>query len=499
MKNPKRTRILISAFILFLLFCIGIFVFLTFFRSPKAYVLKAVKHTLTSVDTTASDYLHTRELRSILAEGHYQTTCNLALEDYAFDGIQNTNYEDFLTLAPAVSVSTRVDYPNKKADSTIDFICGSSSILSANAYAMDDIIGLECPSLYDGCLSFSTATLAEDYNQSYLCTLLNNQMLDKNVNSDLFGTPYSEKGLFAFYSEYYAADTKALYEAMSIKKVKGDTLQIGNQAVSAKGYEISIPREHIQIAIDNLLLLSVHQSESAYQELRYQLEQYLGIVTFSEEFICTVYIDPKTDTMVKCVHSSNYLVDGISNAVTGSIEWLGEKYPTDVISSTIDITDAKGLQKSITWNSSTQTKDSICEKSFVVSMDTTGETFSGKNVNATLKYSIDTNSGALTFHSDAKEDKNTLMNLDITGSLTSIDTGKGICLDIDHADFTSSYASASLSLTGDYTFEALQAEVASPTETLRPVLEMSEDDFYGFVYEVIRNFSSSPLGSFINS
>lgn len=498
-KNPKRTRILISVLVLSAFFCIGIFFFLTIFRSPKATVLKAVKHTLTNVDTTAQDYLHTKELRSILADGHYQTTCNLALEDYAFDHIQNTNYRDFLTLAPSVSVRTHVDYPNKKADSIIDFICGGSSILNANAYAMDDTIGLECPALYDGCLSFNTMTLAEDYNQSYLCTFLNSRMLEKNMNIDLFSTTYSDKNFFEVYTEYYAADNKALYEAMTVKAVTGDTIQVGKQSVSVKRYEITIPREHMEKAIDNLLYLSAHQSESVYQELRYQLEQHLGIIVLPEEFVCTVYVDPKSNTMLKCVHTSEYLVDGISNTVTGSIEWLGEEYPNDIINSVITITDAKGLQKSITCNSSSQTKDSIYEKTYAVSMHTIDKTSSDKTVDATMKYSIDTNNGALTFHSDANKDKSTLMNLDITGSLTSIDAGKGIFLDIDHADFTSSYASASLSLTGDYTFETLQTQVAGPTETLRPILEMSEDDFYGFVYEAIRNFYSSTLGSFIHN
>ncbi len=497
--KQKRTRILISVLVLSAIFCIGTFAFLTIFRSPKAAVLKAVKNTLTNVDTTAQDYLPIKELRAILADGHYQSTCNLALEDYTFEHIQNTNYRDFLALAPSVSFKTRVDYPDKKADSAIDFICAGSTILNANAYALDDTFGLECPALYDGCLSFNTTTLAEDYNQSYLCTLLKNKMLDQNINFNLFSTPYSDKNFLELYNEYYTADNKALYEAMTVKKVNGDTIQVGKKSVSAKGYEITIPREHIEKAIGNLFYLSVHESESAYEELRYLLEQHLGTIDLPEDFVCTVYVDPKSDTMVKCVHTSEYLLDGISSTVTASIDWTGEKHPSDIIRSVITMKDTNGLQRSIICNSTSQTKENIYEKSYTASMHTIDNSSSDKVVDAAMNYSINTNNGALTFHSDANKDKNTLMNLDITGSLTSINAGKGIFLDIDHADFASSYFSASLSLTGDYTFETLQTEVSAPTETLRPVLEMSEDDFYGFVYEAIRNFYSSTLGSLIHN
>lgn len=497
MNNSKKVKILISLITLFAILCIGIvFIFSTFFRSPKASVIKAVNHTLTKVNTTAPDYLYIKELRSLLADGHYQTTCNLALEDYSNDNIKNTELENFITLAPSISITSHMDYPNKKADSIISFICGGSSLLNLNAYAMDDTIGLECPELYDGCLSFNAATLAEDYNQSYLCTFLNSLMLEQNVNIDLFSTQYSDKSFIDLYSEYYPDDNKALYDAMTVK-VSGDTIQVGEHYVSVKGYEIAIPREQMEKAIDNILSLSVHQSESAYQELRYQMEQYLGIITLPDTFICTVYVNPKTNTMLKCVHTSDYLVNGISNAVTVSIEWLGVEYPSDIITATIDVTDAKDSTKSITCDISANTNDTVYEKSIAVSMNTTDKTTGNDNMTATLQYSIDTNSGALTVHSNANKNKSTFVNLDISGAFPNRNVQEGISLDIDHAVFSTSYASTSFSLTGDYSIESLQTEVTKPIETLRPVLEMSEDDFYGFLYEVLRNLSSSPLGSFL--
>lgn len=491
----SKRKLSLLLLLCFLFLCISFLIYQTIFRSPKATVFNAVRHTLTNVDTTAADYLHLKELRTIHANGLYQTTCNLTIEDYTIAQMQDENYRQLLTLAPGISVKTQMNYPDKLADHSIDLLLGGSSILNAHAYQMDDTIGIECPSYYDGCLSFNTMTLAEDYNQSYLSSLLKNSKVNKGLNFDLFSAHYSEKGLLEQYSEYYAKENKALYEAMTVKKVKGETIQIGTKSILANGYEISIPREHMKKAIDNLFYLAFQQSEFACQKLRDQLDASLGTLTLPEVFIGTVYIDPQSNTMLKFVHQSEYQIDEISNTVTGSIEWLGEEYPTNDIRAKITLKDPNGIQKSASCNITSKTQSNRYQKTYMVAMTNNDDITTSKKINATVKYSIDTQNGAFTFHSDVNNKESNFMNLELTGAFTNIAAGKSIFLDIDQA--TLDIPDFSVSLTGDYTFETLQTEVPAPPTTLRPVLKMSEDDFYGFVYEMIRNFSSTPLGSYL--
>lgn len=486
-KSPLGLIIgIIVAIVVFIACAIGAFAFILL-SNPTAKVTKAVVATLSDSDKTASEYLQLDKLTENTANGAYQSAFHLNLDDIQSD--MSADLEPILALAPSLSVETATDIQNQKASSDIDFICGGTPLVTLNCFADGTTFGIAAPDYYDGSLSFDTMTLAEDFNNSYMRSIAGTEELTEEVNQNYFETLKQQADFWTAYSTNYAEDNAALLKAMTVEKTDSADISINQKKVTAVGYLVTIPGENVRTFLDNAnTLLENDYLKDSFAEL----ESQLGTITFPENFICTIYVaDGK---MVRFTYNDDFTVDTESMNLDATIDWTGVAHANDEINSTINLTDTTTEESfAITCSSTVTNEDNEFRHlyGFTLKNNSYDETVGG-----TLTCLLNTADGTFTLDSNISDDTESVFTINMSGAFSNVADGY-FTADVSDASLAIPSDNMSLTLSGDYSIQALDGEVTIPDGTLRPIFEMDETDCQDLGQEVIGNLMSSPIGSFL--
>lgn len=491
MQFPKTTKkkqyFLIGG--IFLLCCI-IAICISFFHpvSPKKTVLMAINKTLQASNTTLSDTLHYKDFRKILADGKTESSLNLTLTELRTDIPETAFLNQIVTLAPRLSMHSYVNYPEKKMMSSIQLGCGGSTLLSNTLYANHHTIALESPLLFDDALSINSTTLASDYNNSALCTLLGNHTLDDTVHFDLFDRTLSEQTFLEQYQQLCKDDFKELYDNLTVEEINGTDITLPNHTpIHANGYELSLSGSLLKKNMEHALPLLHNNSAAFSQEISNDMKAQLETLQLPETITFMVYIDPDSNEMLKLSHSAQYMQDNSPYQLDCNVTWNDTQFPMDHMDAILTLTPEKKEPSSVfKFQTSASSEDTLYKKTYHVS---------SMNTDFLLSYVFSTADRSFQIDSALSHADNTKSIFQITGngSFTEITAGKSLSIDLDTLAIDCPQNHMYLEFSGDYSLQELNTPISSP-DTLRPLFEMDENNLYGFIYEVMGNLNNPANG-----
>lgn len=455
--------------------------------SPKSKVLHAISKTLTTGDTTLENYLHIASYRKLMATGRLHTNMDLHLADIEM-GASNPELENIVTLAPRITVDSLMNYNDKKLLSNVDIGMGGSNVFQYKVYADDSVIAMECPLLYDGALSFDSSTLSEDYNGSALAAMLNTPPLDHSMNFNLFEGALSDQTFMDLYKSIYSEDLSILYESIVVTKTDDAEIQLGDHAVKARGYTLSIPGTQLEAAYNNALSLLEEQS-TAFQTGEW------NAVTFPETFLCTVYIDPSSKEMIRLVHSDDYTFKSEAIHMNLHIDWTDITTPMDHMKMEITCTEKEQQKYILTFHTTGQKNEDTYEKELLLTLaasDIDESPYDPLRLLFSYKISPDNDTFQVSSYLEKQNEDTPMYDFSVAGSFADISAGKSLSIIFHSIALQVPSESFDLELSGDYSMNAYDGEISSP-ESLRPILSMDEDGLSALLYEALRNVSNSSM------
>jgi len=490
-KFPKAAIFIIGAILI--LCAIAVTLVFAFTGSPKTTVMQAISKTFTTKDSTLEEYIPAESFRELMATGNIHTNMTLNLDDLKL-GDSTAEMESIVTLAPRITVDSMMNYNDKKLLSSVDIGMGGSNVFNYKAYANDTIIAMECPMLYDGALSINSATLSNDYNGSALSSMMGTPALDDTMNFDLFEGELTDQTFLDLYKTTYAEDLDALYESITVEKADGMEIQLGDQTVKAKGYQLSLPTESLKLAYKNAFTLLAEQSQASYEELSTTMEEQLDAATFPEVFQCTVYVDPSSKEMIRFVHNADYTFDGVPLHMDLNIDWTDTTAPMDHMMIDLTCTTQDQQESTITFAINGTQNEGTYQKEYVITTDTTDmeSTYDPMTLSISYEISPDNDTFSVSSYLEELNQNAHFYDLSATGSFADISTSENISMNFDSITLAIPSEDFQVELSGDYTLSSYDGEIASP-ESLRPILEMDEDGLTALMYEVISNVSNSSM------
>lgn len=492
-EEPKKSRkgLIIALATLVVLAIIAVSVMMLF-NSPKAKVSKGLDKTFKSIHTPFSDYLDEEAFSALLNSGAHEQQFSLTLDDMTSEGMNGLDSSMLNGLGFAFSGKT--DLKNKALSADCSLLYGGSDLLTLGIYGYDNSLAYSIPELFDGYLEIPLANIKDDFNNS-MWSSMSGTTLDEDVEFTLF-PDYSE-GTTSFaeaFATTYAQDIDALKKAISVTKADKKLISVAGTEQNCKGYRILVPAAEYQVVFNDLLEFMQELPEFQVNAAYYRSTFDSLKVELNEDIELMAYLDKK-GYVVNLTSSLLFTTETVGQtSVNLDLAWNGTDYLFDDFTIAMTVSDDEYGPVELTFHNVSQTTDTLTTNTF---------TFTGKeaDVSPLISISGDTSfdsSNGITFATLTFGDDVSTISASLSGGFVDIVAGENYAFNIDELILKID-DSDSVTFAGDYSFSALDGEVAAPSGTAYNVFELDETTTNSLLQEIYTNFLSSDLGTMFSA
>ncbi len=444
--------------------------------SAKETVETAVSSTLSSDSPTLlSGYLGSEELNTMIESGAYSQSITLNITDLSGYSMPEDAY---LFEGLGITTDSSVDLANEQVFSSAAITYGGISYLDFDMFAYNDYMAVALPSLFSGYIEFKTTNFAEDFNNSYIASMLGSEyQLPAELSFDYF------EYLRELNTTEIAVPDEINEFLESIEYSKADSAEVGSLG-KCDGYNITVTKESVK----DLFKWFCDYCNANNVTISYaEFEPYLP----TEDIVFTVYVDKK-GRMVRFSYEDDFNVDGTTLNVNAKIDFVGTDRPTDVITGSIDLT-AEGTTLSLVIDSKTTATATSSVTNTTLSVNMYGMAMGS----FTYYSSVDTSTGIYTMNAsiDAMGENYLYMTMD--GLYSNVVAGKSYTFDINDMTIDIMNGEYCVSLNGSISQGPLSGSVEQPSGTKYDLFTMTESDLTVISEEMMNNVLNGPLGTLI--
>ena len=476
-KKSKLVFIIPIAIVLIAAIVIAIVLFLKGKGSPKETVVNAMTKTFSQESPSAlSAYLGSEELNAMIESGSCEQTFTLSINDLSGYSMP---YDAYLLEGLGISANAALDLDNEQMSGDFSITYGGISYLDFAMYAYNDSMAFALPSLFDGYIEFQTTNFAEDFNNSYIGSVLGDDFeMPPEMAFDFFE---QLKNSVASDDAQVPEEVNEFLERIQFEKAGSQNIDINGKSQSCQGYHVTVTADSIK---DLAKWFCSYASENDVDISYSDMESIIP----KKDIVFTVYVDKK-GRMVQISYQDSFNVDGTTLDVNGEISFLGADRPTDNVTGRIDFT-AEGTTMTLAIDSKTTNSGSSSVTNSTVGLNMAGMSMGGFNYYS----SLDTASGAYAISMDLTVMDETYFKLTMDGAYSNVVAGKSYTCSIDDLTIDLMDGEYIVSLSGSISCASLSGSVEQPSGHAYNLFTMTEADINTIGEEVYENLLNGPIG-----